>query len=185
MSFQNGNAPNGFGPAGRCSRAAKGFARPANVCLHGSSRPSLQRRPAIDRSHFAVALSRVLNPVMRSYGGFLFSDVKRVSADGRRLRIQLKTAGRRPRHPLGSPVRLPRADRLPCEPGGRSARGVGSGPYYIARHTPGSQLVIERNRYYKGPGRPESAGSSLPSPEAASRTASAPSKRDGRTFSAP
>jgi len=42
-------------------------------------------------------------------------------------------------------------------PAGVPLVGVGSGPYYFASHTPGSQLVIDRNRYYKGP-RPARIG---------------------------
>lgn len=103
-------------------------------------------RPA----NFALALRRVLNPAMRSYGADLFPDVKRVSASGDRLRIEL----RKPSGDLSTRLALPFACPVPLgfpvDPAGVPLM-VGSGPYYVAQHLPGKLLVVERNRYYRGP----------------------------------
>ena len=108
-------------------------------------------------ANFEVALRRVLNPVMHSYGASLFSDVERVDADGLQLRVRLT----RPAGDLVHRVALPYACPVPIDfP--VSAEGVplmvGSGPYFFARHTPERELVIERNRYYAGPRQPRVDG---------------------------
>lgn len=79
----------------------------------------------------------------------MFSDVKRVAANGQRLRIELsKPAGdlaTRLAFSYGCPVPL----GFPVDPAGVSLT-VGSGPYYVARHEPGKLLVVKRNPYYRG-----------------------------------
>jgi peptide/nickel transport system substrate-binding protein len=100
-------------------------------------------------ANFAHALRRVLNPDMRAEGAAFFSDVKRVSAHGRLLRIEL----RKPSGDLltrlalayGCPVPL----GFPVDPAGVPLL-VGSGPYYVARYETGRLIVLERNRYYRG-----------------------------------
>jgi peptide/nickel transport system substrate-binding protein len=103
----------------------------------------------LSAANFAVALGRVVNPAMHSDAAFLYADVERVSATGRRLRIELKTpSGDLPTRlalpfacpvPLGFPVDLSGVDLM-----------VGSGPYYIARRVPDKLLILARNRYYRG-----------------------------------
>jgi peptide/nickel transport system substrate-binding protein len=99
--------------------------------------------------NFAHALGRVRDPAMRSAGASLFSDVENVDASRRRLVIKL-------RKPSGDlPMRLalqyacPVPLNFPVDPAGVELTD-GSGPYYIAGKEPGKQLVLERNRYYRG-----------------------------------
>jgi ABC-type transport system substrate-binding protein len=101
--------------------------------------------------NFSWALSRVLNPAMRSAGAAFFSDVKRVSARGRRLRIELSKPGGDLLTRLALPLACPVPLGFPVDPAGVPLLGVGSGPYYVARHVPNSLLEVERNRYYRGP----------------------------------
>jgi peptide/nickel transport system substrate-binding protein len=100
-------------------------------------------------ANFERALGRVLNPAMGSAGAFLFADVKRVSASGLRLRIELtKPSGDlTTRLALGFACPVPLG--FPLDPAGVNLT-VGSGPYYISRFVPDSQIVLRRNRYYKG-----------------------------------
>ncbi len=102
--------------------------------------------------NFRYALDRVRNPTMGSEGAFVFSDVKRVTASGRRLRIELiKRSGdllTRLALSFACPVPLD----FPIDPVGRLL-DVGSGPYYVERYEVGRLIVLERNRYYRG-GRP-------------------------------
>jgi peptide/nickel transport system substrate-binding protein len=158
MSFRSGEAPDSYRLQPEAAVALPRVSRDRRTYVF-TVRPGLRfsdgRR--LTAANFRVALSRVLNPAMRSYGGFLFSDVKRVSSHGRRLRIQL-------RQPAGDlvirmtlPYACPVPIGFPVNPAGVPLVAVGSGPYYFASHTPGSQLVIERNRYYSGP-RPTRIG---------------------------
>jgi peptide/nickel transport system substrate-binding protein len=101
-------------------------------------------------ANFKRALDRVMNPVMDSPSAYLLSDVKRVSASGERLRIELsRPDGDLPTRlalPLGCPVPL----GFPVDPAGIDLT-VGSGPYSAAAgYVPHRQLVLMRNRYYKG-----------------------------------
>lgn len=104
---------------------------------------------SLTAANFARALGRVLNPAMRSEGASLFADVRRASARGRQLRIEL----RRPSASLTTRVALPYACPvplgLPVDPAGVQLR-VGSGPYYVARFETERVLVLARNPYYRG-----------------------------------
>jgi peptide/nickel transport system substrate-binding protein len=107
-------------------------------------------------ANFAEGLGRVLNPAMRSYGAFLFSDVERVSAHGRRLRIRLRQPAGDLVVRMALPFACPVPIGFPVSPAGVPLT-IGSGPYYIASYIPGSRLVVERNRYYRG-SRPDRIG---------------------------
>jgi peptide/nickel transport system substrate-binding protein len=100
-------------------------------------------------ANFALALRRVVNPVMQSEGAALFSDVEQIAAAGRRLRITLRKPSGDLAMRLASPFACPVPVGFPVDPGG-VALMVGSGPYYFARHIPNKLLVLERNRYYRG-----------------------------------
>jgi peptide/nickel transport system substrate-binding protein len=104
----------------------------------------------ITAANFAVALGRVLNPAMRSYGAILFSDVTRVTGHGLRLRIQLSTRSGDLLTRLALPFACPVPRGYPVNPAGVPLT-VGSGPYYVAERVAGKSLVLERNRYYSGP----------------------------------
>ena len=104
---------------------------------------------ALGAANFVAGLRRVLNPAQGSYGAFLFSDVKRITSRGRRVRVELT----RPAGDLPMRMTLPYACPVPLGfP--VNAAGVtltaGSGPYRIARVTPGKEFVLTRNRYYRG-----------------------------------
>ena len=99
-------------------------------------------------ANFVHALKRVLNPIMRSEGASVFSDVRRMTATGRRLRIEL----RKPRGDLALRLALPWSCPVPLgfptDPAGVPLM-VGTGPYYVTRNE-GNLVVVERNRYYRG-----------------------------------
>jgi ABC-type transport system substrate-binding protein len=104
---------------------------------------------ALTAANFARALSRVLDPGMRSPGASLFSDVQQVTASGLRLRIVLS-------HPSGDlitrlalPYACPVSLGFPVDPAGVVPL-VGSGPYYVDRNAPGPAIVVRRNRFYHG-----------------------------------
>jgi len=100
-------------------------------------------------ANFAHALGRVLNPSMNSPGAELFSDVKQVSARGRRLRIELSRPSGSLLTRLALPYACPVPLGFPINPAGEPLM-VGSGPYRVASRVPGSQVVIERNPNYRG-----------------------------------
>ncbi len=100
-------------------------------------------------ANFARALGRVLSPAMRSPGADFFSDVASVSAHGLRLRIQLRRPSGNLLIRLALPFACPVPLGFPVDPAGVPLM-VGSGPYYVVRHDPGSLLVVARNRYYRG-----------------------------------
>jgi peptide/nickel transport system substrate-binding protein len=107
--------------------------------------------------NFKLALDRIRKPARGSYGAVLFSDVKRVSASRRRLRIALRRPGGDLRMRLALPYACPVPRGFPARPAEVPLVGVGSGPYYVAGHELGKQLVLERNRRYRGP-RPQRIG---------------------------
>jgi peptide/nickel transport system substrate-binding protein len=99
--------------------------------------------------NFKRGLERVLDPLMLAEARSIYSDIARISATQRRLRIDLT----RPSGDL--PARLTRSFAcpvplgFPIDPAGVDLT-IGSGPYYVARHEPGL-YVLERNPYYRGP----------------------------------
>jgi peptide/nickel transport system substrate-binding protein len=99
--------------------------------------------------NFAVALGRVLNPAMQSDAAFLYADVKRVKASGRRLRIDLKAPSGDLATRLAWPFACPVPLGFPVDLSGVDLM-VGSGPYFIARYVPNKLVVLARNRYYRG-----------------------------------
>jgi peptide/nickel transport system substrate-binding protein len=99
--------------------------------------------------NFAHAIGRVLSPAMRSPGAEFFSDVTRVSAHGLRLRVELSKPSGDLLTRLALPFACPVPLAFPVDPAGVPLT-VGSGPYYVAGHVPGSLLVVARNRYYRG-----------------------------------
>jgi peptide/nickel transport system substrate-binding protein len=100
-------------------------------------------------ANYARALERLLDPGMRAYAARLFADVKRVEANGRRLRIVLSKPGGDLPTRLALPWACPVPRGFPVDPAG-VALMVGSGPYYVARRVPNRLLVLARNRYYRG-----------------------------------
>jgi peptide/nickel transport system substrate-binding protein len=101
-------------------------------------------------ANFVEAFNRLLNPAMGSRGAVVFSDVKRVTASGRRVRIELReSSGDLPTR-LATTFACPVLRGFPVDPAGVPLT-VGSGPYYPARFDQGKLLVLKPNRYYRGP----------------------------------
>jgi YVTN family beta-propeller protein len=101
-------------------------------------------------------IERTLNPRMRSPAAAIMGDVAAVTASGRRLTIRLT----RPSPTLPARLALPFFCAVPIgtpiEPAG--LRKVPSaGPYYVADHAPGEEIVLRRNERYRGP-RPHRPG---------------------------
>jgi YVTN family beta-propeller protein len=101
------------------------------------------------------SIERALDPRMRGPGATV-TDIAAVSARGRRLTIRL----RRPSPNLPARIALPFFCAVPLgtpiEPAG--LRKVPSaGPYYVAVHAPGEEIVLRRNPHYRGfrPNRPD------------------------------
>ncbi len=98
-------------------------------------------------------IERTLNPRMRSPAAATMGDIAAVTASGRRLTIRLN----RPSPTLPARLALPFFCAVPVgtpiEPAG--LRKVPSaGPYYVAVHAPGEEIVLRRNPNYPGP-RPQ------------------------------
>jgi ABC-type transport system substrate-binding protein len=104
----------------------------------------------LSSANFVDAFHRLLDPAMGSRGAVVFSDVNRVSASGRRVRIELrKPSGDLPTR-VATTFACPVPQGFPADPAGVPLT-VGSGPYYPARFVQDKLLVLERNPYYHGP----------------------------------
>jgi peptide/nickel transport system substrate-binding protein len=149
MAFRDAPAPKGFtvrleaaAGAARVSRGGRRYVFTVRKGLRFSDGSPLTA------ANFARALGRVLNPVMRSPGASIFSDVRRVSASGRRLHIDLNKPSGDLSTRLALPYACPVPLGFPIDPAGVDLT-VGSGPYYVRRSAP-NQLLLLRNRYYRG-----------------------------------
>ena len=99
--------------------------------------------------NFKRALWRVKEPVMQSPGEKFFSDVRRVTASGLHLRIDLSRPNADLPARLALPYACPVPRDFPLEPAGVDLK-LSSGPYKLARHVPGSLLEFKRNPKYRG-----------------------------------
>lgn len=148
MSFRNDGAPGDNPVQPEAAAAMPTVSRDERTYVF-TLRPGLRfsdGRP-LTAANFEAALDRLLDPAMRAYGALLFADVKRVTADGRRLRIELT----RPAGDLVVRMALPYTCPVPVGlPAQATTPLIGSGPYSIVNHTP-RRLVVERNRHYAGP----------------------------------
>jgi peptide/nickel transport system substrate-binding protein len=150
MAFPDAPAPTGLIPQ---PEAAAG---PPQVSADGLSYVFTVRKglrfndgSPLTARNFRRGLSRVLDPAMASPGASLFSDVRRVSARGLTLRIELTKASGDLLTRLALPFACPVPLDFPVDPAGVTLT-VGSGPYYIASYVPDSVIVLKRNRYYLG-----------------------------------
>jgi ABC-type transport system substrate-binding protein len=105
---------------------------------------------ALTAANFARALGRVKAPAMGSRGAWLYSDIRRVSASGRRLRIELSEPSGDLLMRLALPYACPVPLGFPIDPAGVNLSGIGSGPYYVAQYVPGTSVEVLQNPYYKG-----------------------------------
>jgi peptide/nickel transport system substrate-binding protein len=150
MAFPDAPAPDGLLPQPEAAASPPAISRDGRTFVFTVRRGlRFSDGSPLTAGNFARALGRVRNPIMASPGAILFSDVKSVSASGRRLRIELT----RPSGDLLTRLTLPFACPVPLgfpvDPAGVTLL-VGSGPYSIARYVPDSVLVLKRNRYYQG-----------------------------------
>jgi ABC-type transport system substrate-binding protein len=116
--------------------------------------------------NFARAVIRFLSPAMRSeFAGFVAdrfvggkefnqgsaSTLRGVVANGRTLVLRLTRPWPLLLHELANPgFYCPVPAALPIDPEGVGAPLPGSGPYYISRFVPGREVVLVRNRLYRG-----------------------------------
>jgi peptide/nickel transport system substrate-binding protein len=150
VAFRDAPAPEGYTPR---PEAAVGF---PTVSRNGRTYVFTVRRglhfsdgSSLTAANFAYAIRRMLNPALRADAAALFADVKRVSASGRRLRIELRkrSGDLLTRLALGYACPVPLG--FPVDPAG-VALLAGSGPYHVGRYETGRLVVLERNRYYRG-----------------------------------
>jgi YVTN family beta-propeller protein len=100
------------------------------------------------------SIERTLNPRMGSLAGT--GDIAGVTASGRRLTIRLTRPSPSLLARLAMPFFCAVPIGTPIEPAG--LRKVPSaGPYYVATHAPGDEIVLRRNPNYRGfrPHRPD------------------------------
>jgi ABC-type transport system substrate-binding protein len=116
---------------------------------------------------FVHALERVLDPALKAQAAVYFMDVvgaremlagkatslRGAVANGRKLVFHLVrpvpdfTVGL-----AGPPASLCAVPaNLPADPEGAKAPLVSAAPYFVAEYVPGERVVLERNRFYKGP----------------------------------
>jgi ABC-type transport system substrate-binding protein len=104
----------------------------------------------VTAANYVRAITRVLDPVMKSPAAKYLRDVSHVDAKGNKLIIRLTT--RAPDLPsrMTMPYLCPVPKDLPVDPEGVGAPLPGSGPYYYAEFVRGSRVVLKRNRFYRG-----------------------------------
>ena len=108
---------------------------------------------AVTARAFARAIERIRDPAMEATLGKDLSElIASVSASGRRLTIRLTR--REPELPATMALICAVAPNLPADPEGVRAPLASPAPYYVAEYVPGQRLVLDRNRFYKGP-RPQ------------------------------
>jgi peptide/nickel transport system substrate-binding protein len=111
----------------------------------------------------AHTINRILDPAMRAYAAPFFADIvgaNAVSAGKTKTAAGIIARGQVLTVTLTKPVGaftarvglaacvLPHT--LPADPEGARAPIPGAGPYYVAEHVPGRQVVLERSRFYRG-----------------------------------
>ena len=100
-------------------------------------------------ANYKAALDRIRDPALKAPGAVLFADVRSVTARGQTLSVRLAA----PNPDLLSRVAMPFACPIPA---GLSHDPAGvpfvpaTGPYAIARLTPGKEIVLVRNGRYGG-----------------------------------
>jgi peptide/nickel transport system substrate-binding protein len=120
---------------------------------------------AVTAQSYASAITRILNPAMRSPAAPYLEEIvgadavqqgkaqsaSGVKASGDRLIIRLtKRLADFPAR-MTMPYLCPVPANLPVDPEGVGAPLPGSGPFYIAEFVRGSHVTLSRNRFYRGP----------------------------------
>jgi peptide/nickel transport system substrate-binding protein len=105
----------------------------------------------VTAANFAAAIGRVRNPAMQSPWASFTSDITRVVARGpRTLVVRLRRRAGDLVSRLASSWACPVPVGLPADPLGIDDV-PGSGPYVVSSRTPGREVVLRRNRFYRGP----------------------------------
>jgi peptide/nickel transport system substrate-binding protein len=104
----------------------------------------------VTAANYARAITRVLNPAMRSPAARYLQEVAGVKTIGNKLIIRLTK--RVPDLParMTMPYLCPVPTDLPVAPEGVGAPLPGSGPYYISEFVRNSRVVLKRNSFYRG-----------------------------------
>jgi peptide/nickel transport system substrate-binding protein len=102
--------------------------------------------------HFVRAFDRARDPRVSSPGQTLVSDVLSVRALGRHT-LRIRTVGRSPDllARLATPFFMAVPADLPVDPEGVGAPLHSAGPYYVREWAADRRVVLERNRFYRGP----------------------------------
>jgi peptide/nickel transport system substrate-binding protein len=104
----------------------------------------------VTAANFAAAIERIRNPDMRSPWASFTSDIRRVTAHGpRTLVVTLQRPAGDLVARLASHWACPIPVRLPPDPLGIDEI-PGSGPYVVSSRTPGREIVLRRNSFYRG-----------------------------------
>jgi peptide/nickel transport system substrate-binding protein len=150
MAFRDAPAPHGFQVQPEAALAPPEISKDGRTYIF-TLRNGLRFSDGkpLTAANFARALGRVRHPDMRSPGAELFSDVEATPLSRLRLRIVLSKPSGDLLTRLALHFACPVPLGFPVDPAGVPLM-VGSGPYHIASYVPNSQLVIERNRYYRG-----------------------------------
>jgi len=119
---------------------------------------------AVTAADVKHTFERIFNPAMKStYVGFAYDDIVgvRTMLDGTTTTLSGVVArGRKLTFRLTKPVpdfpsRLALVcvvpSNLPVDPEGAKAPIPSAGPYYFSEYVPGERVVLEKNRFYRGP----------------------------------
>jgi ABC-type transport system substrate-binding protein len=111
----------------------------------------------------AHTLNRILDPAMKAYAADFFTDIvgaREVSAGKTKTATGIVARGQVLTIRLTKPVGAFTARAglaacvlpytVPADPEGVKAPIPTAGPYYVAEYVPGRQVVLERNRFYRG-----------------------------------
>jgi peptide/nickel transport system substrate-binding protein len=150
MAFPDAPAPEGLLPQPEAAAGPPAISRNGRTFVFTVRRGlRFNDGSPLTAVNFRRGLSRVLDPAMASPGAELFSDIRRVSARGLKLRIELTKPSGDLLTRLALPYACPVPLDFPVDPAGVTLT-VGSGPYYIASYVPDSVIVLKRNPHYKG-----------------------------------
>jgi peptide/nickel transport system substrate-binding protein len=170
------NYSDAAGPAGwrLVPEAATGLPRVSNdgktFTFHVRAGLRFSDGEPLTAANFAYALQRDLNPSMKALAADYFTDIVGAQAllDGKANRLSGVSANHNTLtiHLTGKPsninsggdflarIATPNACAIPTDLP-IASEGVltlpSAGPYYVASHTPGQQIVLKRNPFYKGP----------------------------------
>lgn len=102
--------------------------------------------------NFVRAFQRATKKAMNSPAAEFLTDVESIRVLGRyTLRLRLKQPAGDLLARLAMPFFMAVPANTPIEPEGIRAPVISAGPYFIRSWTPNRRIVLERNRFYRGP----------------------------------